>query len=867
MASIIRVKRSTGVSAPSSLSFGELALTTGTGTQANKGDRLFIGYNGDVQEIGGKYYTDLLDHAHGVLTASSAVILDNDSKISQWNVDNLRLDGNALTSTDVDGHITITPNGTGRVQFLDNDEVQFGTSDDIRLSYDTAKDALFFERGGATGGSPDIRIGDDIQFQFGSNNSASIYYDAAGLTNSVQVEGVDWNFTDGVAITISDTTQSTDKDTGALVVEGGVGIEKNLNVGGKFNLGGSATLSSDLSVSGVSTFTGSIDANGDLDVDGHTELDNVNVSGVSTFVGIATFNSDVYVQNQLYVGGISIGGASFGEDIETRNVNASGIITATGIIDANGGAEVKNINIGITGPNEIDTATGNLTIDSAGGTVTVDDQLVVTGISTFNSDTTFNGSVDIDVDLNVDGNVSITGVSTFTGGIDANGGATIDNIQIGITNNDEIDTVTGNLTLDSAGGTVTVDDQLIVTGISTFNSSVDVDNNLDIGGNLTVDGNITLGDSSTNDTITLNARFVSDLIPSTNGTRDLGSSSREWRNLFVDGLAELDDVNVSSAATISTLSVTNSISIGGNQTLTGDLTVQGNTTLGNQSTDSVVITGVVTHIGALTNVGGATFDSVGISSNVISTKSGSGNTLFIDPYPDGLSNEGTVVIKGDLQVDGTTTTVNSVNVTTNNPIYVLGDNVTNRTVASAAGVGTDLLTLDSVAGINTNDIVTGTNIPSNTVIDDIDSGNKVITLSNAIIGSIDSESQITISQGLDTNDDKGIAFKYVSSGIGTEVEIKTGFFGFDDSNYRWTYIPDAIVNNNVVSGTRGYLDIKGIFYQSGDFNANGISYFDSNGQLTSTVAPGSGISTSTYILTTDESGVPTWTDTIDGGVF
>ena len=36
MASIIRVKRSTGATAPSSLNFGELGLTIGAGTQANK---------------------------------------------------------------------------------------------------------------------------------------------------------------------------------------------------------------------------------------------------------------------------------------------------------------------------------------------------------------------------------------------------------------------------------------------------------------------------------------------------------------------------------------------------------------------------------------------------------------------------------------------------------------------------------------------------------------------------------------------------------------------------------------------------------------------------------------------------------------
>ena len=150
MASIIRVKRSTGTTAPATLNYGELALTVGSGTQANKGDRLFVGNSsGNPVEVGGKYYTDLLDHVHGVLTADSAAIVDSSSKIDQWNVDNLRLDGNAFTSTNTDGHITITPNGTGRVQFLDDDELQFGDSDDIRVSYDTVKDALFFERGTA----------------------------------------------------------------------------------------------------------------------------------------------------------------------------------------------------------------------------------------------------------------------------------------------------------------------------------------------------------------------------------------------------------------------------------------------------------------------------------------------------------------------------------------------------------------------------------------------------------------------------------------------------------------------------------------------------------------------------------------------
>ena len=61
MASIIRVKRSTGTTAPSSLNFGEVGVTlSGSGTQANKGDRLFVGDNaGNPQVVGGRYFTDL----------------------------------------------------------------------------------------------------------------------------------------------------------------------------------------------------------------------------------------------------------------------------------------------------------------------------------------------------------------------------------------------------------------------------------------------------------------------------------------------------------------------------------------------------------------------------------------------------------------------------------------------------------------------------------------------------------------------------------------------------------------------------------------------------------------------------------------
>ena len=117
-----------------------------------------------------------------------------------------------------------------------------------------------------------------------------------------------------------------------------------------------------------------------------------------------------------------------------------------------------------------------------------------------------------------------------------------------------------------------------------------------------------------------------------------------------------------------------------------------------------------------------------------------------------------------------------------------------------------------------------------------------------------------------TNTDRGIAYNY-NTGTGGVAGNKTGFFGYEDSSGKLTYIPDATITNSVVTGTKGYLDIKGIYYQSGDFASSGVVYFDANGLQTSTVAPASGINTSYHVLTTTEAGVPTWTDTLDGGFF
>ena len=252
------------------------------------------------------------------------------------------------------------------------------------------------------------------------------------------------------------------------------------------------------------------------------------------------------------------------------------------------------------------------------------------------------------------------------------------------------------------------------------------------------------------------------------------------------------------------------------------------------------------------------FGCVGISSNVIETKSGCGDLLFIDPYPDGLSNEGTVVIKGSLQVDGTTTSVNSTISTLNDPIFHLGDLTSEKTVMADVAVGVNTITIDSVIGINTGDVISGpAGLPvgAGSEITDYDETTKIITIQGNTTAGISTTTQITVSHAYDTQTDRGISFGYnTSSGTSNN---KTGFFGYIDQTSpnssapirSWTYIPDSNLANSIATGTRGNLDIKGIYYQTGDYNTHGVVYFDENGLQTSTNAAAAPALTSKQLLT------------------
>ena len=117
MATIIKIKTSSGLGKPATAKIGELSYSYAVGAYNTLGDKLFIGVgpidgNGDAsaqEVIGGKYFTNLLDHQPGVLTASSSIIVDANKAVDEIIVGN---------STTVGGGIKLnegTNNGTDNI--------------------------------------------------------------------------------------------------------------------------------------------------------------------------------------------------------------------------------------------------------------------------------------------------------------------------------------------------------------------------------------------------------------------------------------------------------------------------------------------------------------------------------------------------------------------------------------------------------------------------------------------------------------------------------------------------------------------------------------------------------------------------------
>jgi trimeric autotransporter adhesin len=136
----------------------------------------------------------------------------------------------------------------------------------------------------------------------------------------------------------------------------------------------------------------------------------------------------------------------------------------------------------------------------------------------------------------------------------------------------------------SDGAIIPVTDSDVDLGTSSlyfkdaYIDSITTTGNIDVGGNLTVTGTttfnggtITMGDAAT-DNVVFGADVDSNIIPDDDDTYDLGSASQEWRNLYIDGTANIDSL-VADTADI------NAGTIDGATIATSDITVGAGKTL------------------------------------------------------------------------------------------------------------------------------------------------------------------------------------------------------------------------------------------------------------------------------------------------
>ena len=247
--------------------------------------------------------------------------------------------------------------------------------------------------------------------------------------------------------------------------------------------------------------------------------------------------------------------------------------------------------------------------------------LTVTGIATFSNTTqsssistgalVVNGGVGIAKEVHIGEGITVAGISTFSSALDINAAVDILN---GLKVNQNFESV-GITTLASSGGITTTGGNLFVGSNLTVASNLKVDGTSEFIGNATFrGGTIGIGDS-TGDDIDVGGEFVSNLVPNTDNTYDIGITTQRWRDGKFAGLVTSTTLNVSSVATLNNLNVTG-VATFSNVDLNGNVDIDGDTELDNLNVSGLsTFAGTADFNGILDTTGGRIVGAA--TSNVI----------------------------------------------------------------------------------------------------------------------------------------------------------------------------------------------------------------------------------------------------------
>jgi len=279
-------------------------------------------------------------------------------------------------------------------------------------------------------------------------------------------------------------------------------------------------------------------------------------------------------------------------------------------------------------------------------------QLKVSGVSTFTGTVDINGAIDADGGANIAGGLvaNSAAISDLTDGRVVLAGTSGELEDSGnLTFNGSLLNITGAAT---ASGTITANQftgsGAGLSGGTTPLSTLDIDGGTDIGADL-VDADLLIVDDGAG------------------GTNRKAAMSRVKNYVLGGGSgATFAAINVTGIATNAFIDGTQ-LKVSGISTFTGQTN---HSTINASST----VTGTAFHTGAEGS-------AIRVTSNTISGPA----TITLDPAGVG-DNTGKVVIAGDFQVDGTTTTVNSTTMTVDDKNVVLGSGAANDAAANGGGI-------------------------------------------------------------------------------------------------------------------------------------------------------------------------------------
>ena len=402
----------------------------------------------------------------------------------QWNVDNLRLDSNTLSSTNTNGNILLDPDGDGYVQAVGTNGFVIPVGNNSQQGPNVAGAIRFnseinqFEGYSGVNWSSlgGVRSVDGLTYIIaesspGASDDTLYFYVANSNTTTTNVATMD-----EIGLDILATTQSSNTTTGSITTAGGVGIALNLNVGGN------------------------ADVDGDLNVDGgdittnltsfnllNTNATTVNAFGAATAInigtggeggGLTTINHDVDI-----TGDLDVGAGNFTVDAATGHTETAGNKTIGGDLVVNGNTFSINVSTLEVEDALIRLASNNTTTDAVDiGIVgnyynATANSAMITGI--FRDATTDEWFLfDEYADANIDDNIIDTSSNTFSKGVLNTDAIKFSNTTIQLSGD-----VVGEITIDQFGGgdgasntvyniATTVQPNSVELGVDTFGDYV-----------------------------------------------------------------------------------------------------------------------------------------------------------------------------------------------------------------------------------------------------------------------------------------------------------------------------------------------------------------------------------------------------------